>query len=94
MPTMPSRRALLRAAAALATAASARPTPAGAQQDPGDPTLGRRLVFDESFASIDPAIWQEVSRSPARSASARSGTSPADDTRFGSSNTADVRVRV
>ncbi len=29
-------------------------------------------------------------RNPADSASASSGTSPADDTRFGSSNTADV----
>ncbi len=33
-------------------------------------------------------------RSPARSASASTGTRPADDTRFGSSNTAEVRVRV
>ncbi|EWT02020.1 hypothetical protein N864_20540 [Intrasporangium chromatireducens Q5-1] len=34
------------------------------------------------------------SRRRARSARARSGTRPAADTRFGSSNTAEVRVRV
>ncbi|RXT51182.1 1,3-beta-glucanase [Bosea sp. Tri-44] len=58
MPTMPSRRTLLRAAAALATAAGARSTSADAQQDAPDPTLDRTLIFDESFASLDPAIWQ------------------------------------
>jgi hypothetical protein len=33
-------------------------------------------------------------RSPARSARARTGTNPAADTRFGSSKTAEVAVRV
>ncbi len=34
------------------------------------------------------------SASPARSAKARTGTRPAGDTRFGSSNATDIRARV
>ena len=58
MPTLLSRRAFLGAAAALAAAADGRPRKAIAQQDAADPTLGRKLIFDEPFTEIDPAIWQ------------------------------------
>jgi len=54
-------------------------------------------TFRPAFAplSVGTLICSSASfRRPARSASASSGTRPAGDTRFGSSNTADVRVRV
>jgi hypothetical protein len=56
MPIMPSRRMLLAAAAALAGGAGSKTAPAEAQ-DAADPTIGRKLIFDEQFASLDPAIW-------------------------------------
>ena len=56
MPIMPSRRTLLAAAAALAGGAGSRTAPAQAQIA-ADPTIGRTLIFDEQFASLDAAIW-------------------------------------
>ena len=50
-------------------------------------------TFNPAFAPLSVGTVRcssASSRSPARSASASTGTSPADDTRFGSSNTADV----
>ncbi len=53
----------------------------------------REVTFDPALAPLSVGTvrccWAS-SWSPADRASARTGTSPADDTRFGSSNTADV----
>ncbi len=54
-------------------------------------------TFNPAFAPLSlgtDRCSSASSRSPARSASASTGTSPADDTRFGSSNTVDVRPRL
>jgi len=54
-------------------------------------------TFNPAFAplSVPTVRCRSASvRSPADSASATIGTRPADDTKFGSSNTADVRARV
>jgi hypothetical protein len=54
-------------------------------------------TFNPACAPLSPGTLRcssASSRSPARSAKARTGTRPADDTRFGSSNTVDVRARV
>lgn len=56
MPIMPSRRNFLAAAAVMAGGTGIKTAPAGAQ-NAADPTIGRTLVFDEQFASLDPAIW-------------------------------------
>lgn len=56
MPIKPSRRGFLGTVAALAGGTGIGPAPSSAQ-DAGDPTIGRKLVFDEQFASLDPAIW-------------------------------------
>ncbi len=51
-------------------------------------------TFNPAFAPLsvgtDRCALSKLTKSPADSASASTGTSPADDTRFGSSNTADV----
>ena len=55
------------------------------------------VTFNPAFAPLSVGTLRCSSarpRSPAASASATSGTSPADDTRFGSSNTIEVRARV
>jgi hypothetical protein len=53
----------------------------------------REVTFSPAFAPLsvgtDSRSWVSAA-SPADSASATTGTSPADDTRFGSSNTADI----
>jgi len=59
------------------------------------PTI--EATFNAAFAPLSVATVRRSSvrsRTPAASASAITGTSPADDTRFGSSNATDVRVRV
>lgn len=58
MRTVTSRRNLLIGAASLTAAGgllltNGRP----AAEEPRDPTEGRKLVFDEAFARLDPAIW-------------------------------------
>ncbi len=57
----------------------------------------REATFKPAFAPLSPGTLKCSPAnvvSPAESASANTGTSPADDTRFGSSNTADVDPRV
>ena len=54
-------------------------------------------TFNPAFAPLSVGTLRCSSarrRSPARSANASTGTSPAADTRFGSSNATDVRPRV
>ena len=54
-------------------------------------------TFNPALAPLSPGTLRcssASSRSPARSANASTGTSPAVDTRFGSSNATDVRARV
>ena len=54
-------------------------------------------TFDPAFAPLSDGTDRCVSArsaSPASSATPNTGTSPADDTRFGSSNTAAVAARV
>jgi beta-glucanase (GH16 family) len=58
MPTGASRRKILIAAAALATGAGVfLPRRSPMADEPADPTVGRKLVFDEQFVALDPAIW-------------------------------------
>ncbi len=59
------------------------------------PTI--EATFKPAFAPLSVSTVSRLSvsvRRPAPSAKAITGTSPADDTRFGSSKTAEVRVRV
>ena len=51
------------------------------------------VIFNPAFAPLSVGTvrcWWVSSPSPADRANARTGTNPADDTRFGSSNTAEV----
>jgi hypothetical protein len=52
----PSRRTLLRAGGAWACSPLLAVS-ASRADDPVDPTIGRAIVFDEPFMSLDPAIW-------------------------------------
>lgn len=57
MTSVLSRRTAMKAAA-ICTGAALLPQPRTVEaSDAGDPTFGRKLVFDENFAMLDPDVW-------------------------------------
>jgi hypothetical protein len=72
---------------------AARMTARDVESAPATNPATSEVTFNPAFAPLSVGTLRcsfASSRSPAGRARARTGTSPADDTRFGSSNTADV----